>query len=187
MIDYEQAISQLVSTMQEKLYELQNEKSEQINRRNNLSSRLADVRKKNSDLKNYIQYLQSQISLLTQNSQTLEEEKEKISVQLQSYVEKITSIAEQAKNEKNSWAKESDYLRSKIYHIESQYRVDAAEEEKQLKMKSQELMRLEQELKAVCDELDENQNKVNHKRQLEQSRLRHLEERSRILDSIYKN
>lgn len=186
MGDYEEAISQLVGTMQEKLYELQAEKNTQITKRNNLSARLAELRKSKLEMTNYIQYLQDQISVLSDSSTTLEEEKAKLAGQLQSYGEKITAIAEQAKNEKNAWAKEADFLRSKLSHMESQHKIEAAEEEKQLKIKSQEILRLEQELKLLNEELKENQNKVEYKRQLELSRVRHLEERSRILDSIYK-
>lgn len=186
MGDYEDAISQLVSTMQEKLFELQNEKSAQLSKRNSLSARLAELRKSKNDMSNYIKYIQEQISLLTESTLSLEEDKGKLSSKLQDYAEKITSIAEQAKSEKNAWAKESDFLRSRLNHMESQFRIEASEEEKQLKQKAQEVVRLEQEMKSVNDELNQNQSRLEHKRQLEQSRVRHLEERSRILDSIYK-
>ena len=186
MADYEDAISQLVTTMQNKLYELQTEKTAQVSKRNNLSSRLAELRKSKTEMLNYIQYLKDQMKMLSESTSNLEEEKAKLASKLQDYSEKITSIAEQAKAEKNSWAKESDFLRSKLSHMESQHRIEAAEEEKRLKMKAQEVIRLEAELKSVTDELNENQNKIEYKRQLEHSRVRHLEERSRILDSIYK-
>ena len=84
------------------------------------------------------------------------------------------------------WAKESDYIRTKLQHIETQHKIESGAEEKQLKIKNQEISRLEQELKTIMDEVNENQNKLDYKRQLEQSRLRHLEERSKILDSLYK-
>jgi chromosome segregation ATPase len=187
MSEYEEAISQLVSTMQEKLYELQTEKNSQISKRNNLTTRLADLRKSKNEMINYIKYLEDQIALLTESSNALDEEKTKLAYSLQGYGEKITSLAEQAKNEKVAWAKESDFLRSKLNHIESQHRVEASEEEKILKIKTAEVLRLEQELKVINDELKGNQSRVDHKRQLEQSRVKHLEERSRILDSIYKS
>ena len=186
MGDYEDAISQLVSTMQEKLYELQNEKSAQLAKRNGLSTRLSELRKNKSDMSNYIQYIQEQMKLLSESTANLEEEKAKLGSKLQDYAEKITSVAEQAKSERNYWVKESDFRRSKLSHMESQFRIEGAEEEKQLKLKAQEIVRLEQELKSVTDELNQNQSRLDPKRQLEQSRLRHLEERSRILDSIYK-
>jgi chromosome segregation ATPase len=186
MSDYEDAISQLTSTMQQKLSELQSEKFAQINKRNNLSGRLADLRKSKLEILNFIKYLQDQIKILTESSSSLEEEKSKLSIELKSYADKITSIAEQAKTEKISWAKESDYWKSKLSHIESQHRIEAEEEEKILKIKAQEAIRLEAELKAVCDELSENQSKLNYKRSLERSRVEHLEQRSKILDSIYK-
>lgn len=187
MSNYEEAISQLVSTMQEKLYELQTERNSQLSRRNSLTSRLAELRKSKTEMTNYMNYIQDQITLLTENSVTLEEEKSKLALQLQNYGEKITALAEQAKSEKTAWAKESDFLRSKLNHIESQHRIETSEEEKILKIKTAEVLRLEQELKAINDELKMNQSKVEHKRQLEQSRVKHLEERSRILDSIYKS
>lgn len=187
MSNYEEAISQLVSTMQEKLYELQTERNSQLSRRNSLTSRLAELRKSKSEMLNYMNYIQDQIALLTENSVTLEEEKSKLALQLQNYGEKITALAEQAKSEKTAWAKESDFLRSKLNHIESQHRIETSEEEKILKIKTAEVIRLEQELKSINDELKMNQSKVEHKRQLEQSRVKHLEERSRILDSIYKS
>lgn len=187
MSEYEEAISQLVATMQEKLYELQTEKNNQLSKRNHLTSKLAELRKSKNEMMNYIKYLEDQILLLSESSNAMEEEKTKLMYSLQSYGEKITSLAEQARNEKVAWAKESDFLRSKLNHIESQHRVETSEEEKILKIKTDEVLRLEQELKVINDELKTNQSKVEHKRQLEQSRVKHLEERSRILDSIYKS
>lgn len=186
MSDYEGAIRQLVNTMQEKLFDLQTEKASQVNIRNSMTSRIANLRKTKADLINQTQYLEEQIHELTQGSSTYESERSKLSLQLQGLAEKITLTAEQAKAEKIAWNKESDFIQSKLVHLESQYRIEASEEQKYLKMKSQELSRLEQELANLNEELKENQSKVQFKRELEHSRVNHLDERSKILDSIYK-
>ena len=119
MSEYEQAIGELVSTMQEKLYELQTEKNSQLSKRNSLSTRLAELRKSKNEMNNYINYIQDQITLLTESSVALDEEKSKLALQLQNYGEKITALAEQARSEKSAWAKESDFLRSKLNHSET--------------------------------------------------------------------
>ena len=101
MSDYEDAISQLVFTMQEKLTVLQTEKSAQLSKRQNLSSRLSELRKSKAEMTNYISYLSEQIKLLSEITENIEKEKSKTALSLQSYAEKITLIAEKAKEEKN--------------------------------------------------------------------------------------
>lgn len=185
--DYDNVVNQLLGTIHEKITKLNIDKTKQLDRRVQLTNRLNDLRKSKIQLLAKIKNLQDEIRSYAESNRGLEEEKEQLDQELRTFALKITNIGDQALQEKNSWQKESDFQKTKLKHLEKQFESEREEEEKDKRSLAQEIFGLEQEYKNITNEYNSNVQKLTQKRQLEDRRVKSLDERSTVFNSFIRD